>query len=233
MKIQVYILVFFLSILVSSIKGQVLDEIGIYNSLLDSLYKKDYCHKIIKLPYHKCCNILTYNTDSLIECCEQSGIPVQYRVYCTACIEESSLDSMRQLIVVNNPLKSLNWKSDKKYILSKISISSVFYKFLKDCVIDKKPLRYNVNDLKQSDIHFITDPTYKNGDKNYRFGSNGNDFFIGFLSLSRIVTNKEQSLGLFKYTYLGGGLCGYDKYILLYKENGKWKIFKQIKYGDY
>src|SRR5262249_16099086 len=49
----------------------------------------------------------------------------------------------------------------------------------------------------------------------------------GFITLSRVGFNPEQSQALVLVSHYCGGLCASGTYILLQKEDGKWKILKR------
>jgi hypothetical protein len=166
-------------------------------------------------------------------CCKKSNILPEYKVYCIGCINESELDTLELIMATWNTLSSLNISEYKKYILSFIPDTSIFYKFVKGINKDSTKTEYNIETLKNNKIKFMSFADLKAKYQRFQYGLSGNKFYIGILYFSRIITNKSQTLGIFKYTYLGGGLCGYDDYVLVYKENNQWKIYKKINYGVY
>lgn len=52
--------------------------------------------KPFTLHYYKCCNQDTLCGDKMIECCQTSSIPKEFRVYCSYCINKQELDSLNQ-----------------------------------------------------------------------------------------------------------------------------------------
>lgn len=215
------------------LKSQSIDELTIFNSLLDSIYNINTCQKIIYPPYFKCCNQDTLYGDKIVECCQTSTVAKEYRVYCSHCINKQELDSLNQIMVINDSLSTLDLLKSKKYLLTQISKTSRFYDFIKNI---KKPLRtrgFSLDSLKQGNIKFMTIEEFNNSKYEHRFGKTGKDLFLGYFDLSRIYADIEKGLAIFAMNWLGGGTCGYKKLILIYRDGIKWKIEKKIWLGVY
>ena len=215
------------------LKSQSIDELTIFNSLIDSIYNINTCQKIIYPPYYKCCNQDTLYSDKLIECCEKSAIPKEYRVYCSHCINRQELDSLNLIMVINDSLSPLDLTKSKKYLLTQIAKKSKFYDFIKNI---KKPVqsrRYSLDSLKQGNIKFMTTEEFNNSNYAHRYGKTDKQFFLGYFDLSRICVDNINGLAIFKMNWVGGGTCGYERYILIYRDNEAWKIENKIGWGVY
>ena len=215
------------------LKSQSIDELTIFNSLLDSIYDINTCQKIIYPPYYKCCNQDTLYGDKMVACCQTSSISKEYRVYCSYCMNKQEFDSLNQIMVINDSLMTLDIIKSKKYLLTKIPKTSRFYDFIKNI---KKPLRtrgFSLDSLRQGNIKFTTLEEFNNSKYEHRFGKTGKQVLLGYFSLSRIYADKSKDIAIFKMDWVGGGTCGYQKLILIYREGDTWKIEKQIGLGVY
>ncbi len=217
----------------TEVKSQTVSEVAIFNSLLDTLYNINLCVKIIRPPYYKCCNQDTLYGDELVECCKQSSVPQKYRVYCANCLNEQELDSLDLIMLVNNSLSKLRVSDHKSYLLNQIPRDSKFYEFVEKFKETLKPRAYSYDSLRQRKIRFITKETFDIEKRSYRYGKYGKQLFLGYFEFSRIFFDKDRRLGIFEMNWVGGGLCGYDAYILIYYENGVWKMFKRIIWRVY
>lgn len=209
------------------------DEERILNSLMDSLYQIDLCHKIIKPPYYKCCPTDTFLSTKIIECCKESNIPFKFRVYCFDCVNERDLDSLELIVVVNDSLSRFELTNRKRLVTKEISKKSIFYNFLMNSNINIEAKRLAVDSLKQNNIKFLTAKSFKNEGRPKKYGKSGKQFFIGYLNFSRIYFDRKKGLGIFNMSYLGSESCGYSRFVLIQKIKNEWKIFKTITYGDY
>lgn len=215
------------------LKSQSTDELAIFNSLMDSVYDINTCQKIIYPPYYKCCNQDTLFGEKIIECCQASSIPKEYRVYCCYCINKAEFDTLNQIMIINDSLSTLDLAKSKKYLLTRISKTSRFYKFIKNI---RKPIKtrgFSLDSLQQGNIKFMTMPAFNNSKYEHRYGITGKQMFLGYFDLSRIYVDDVKGLAIFKMNWVGGGTCGYEKLILIYRNGGKWKIEQQIGLSVY
>ncbi len=215
------------------IKSQSLDELTIFNSLIDSIYDINTCHKIIYPPYYKCCNQDTLHGHKMDECCKTSSIPKKFRVYCSHCMDKQEFDSLHQIMIIDDSLSTLDLRKYKKYLLTRISKKSKFYDFIKNI---KKPVRtrgYHLDSLKQGNIKFTTLEEFNKQKYEHRFGKSGKQLFLGYFDLSRIYADLTKGIAIFKMNWVGGGTCGYEVLILIYREGITWKIEKKIGMGVY
>ena len=173
------------------VKSQDINELTIFNSLLDSIYD--------------------INT----------------------CVNKQDLDSLNQIMIINDSLSTLDIMKSKNFLLTQIPKTSVFYTFIKNI---RKPLRargFNLDSLRQRNIKFMTREEFDNRKYEHRFGKTGKQFLLGYFDLSRIYTNNTKGIAIFKMNWIGGGTCGYEKLILIYRDGETWKIEKQIGLGVY
>lgn len=215
------------------LKSQTINELTIFNSVIDSIYDINTCQKIIYPPYYKCCNQDTLYGEKVVECCQASSVPKEYRVYCSHCINKQELDSLNQIMIINDSLSTLNLMKSKKYLLTRISKTSRFYDFIKNI---RKPLRtrgFALDSLRQGNIKFMTIDEFNNSKHEHRFGKTGKELFLGYFDLSRIYADTTKGLAIFKMNWVGGGTCGYEKLILIFRDGDTWKIEKQIGLGVY
>ena len=215
------------------LKSQTIDELSIFNSVIDSVYDINTCQKIVYPPYYKCCNQDSLYGDKIVECCNSSPVPEEYRVYCSHCINKQELDSLNQIMVINDSLSTMDLMKLRKYLLTQVSKTSRFY----DMIINyRKPLgtrAFSLDSLKQGNIKFITIEEFNNSKYEHRFGKTGKQFFLGYFDLSRIYADSAKGLAIFKMKWVGGGTCGYEKIILIYRDGDTWKIEKKIGLGAY
>jgi len=172
-------------------KSQGIDELTIFNSLLDSIYD--------------------INT----------------------CVNEQDLDSLNQIMIINDSLSTLDITKSKKYLLTQIPKTSMFYTLIKNI---RKPLKardFNLDSLQQRNIKFMTTEEFDDTKYEHRFGKTGKQLFLGYFDLSRIYADTAKGLAIFKMNWVGGGTCGYEKLILIHRDGDTWKIEKQIGLGVY
>jgi hypothetical protein len=122
-------------------------------------------------------------------------------------------------------------KEQKKYLLNRLGRNSKFYGFVKTFKKTILPRKYDIDSLHQGRIHFITKESFDKENERYIFGRTGSQIFLGFFNFSRLYIDNDNGLALYKMTWLGGGLCGYDNLILLSRQNGQWKFEKRIMLG--
>jgi hypothetical protein len=213
--------------------GQGFSEVEIFNSLLDSLYSIEYCHDIIRPPYYKCCDNDSLPLVDFVNCCQSSEIPKEYRKYCKGCLNESDLKSLKQIIIVKDSLSKLDLTEHKKYLLSKIPKESDFYRLIKKSNFSIPTISFNSESLQQDNISFEKKSYYDNLGLTYIMGKYNNDFFIGYFSFSRVYFDELKNIGIFHFGYLGSPDCGYEEYILFYRDKQDFKIYKKIMYGVY
>ena len=173
------------------VKSQVIDELAIFNSLLDSIYD--------------------INT----------------------CVNKQDLNSLNQIMIINDSLSTLDIMKSKNYLLTQIPKTSMFYTFIKNI---RKPLRargFNLDSLRQQNIKFMTLEQFDNRKYEHHFGKTGKQWFLGYFDLSRIYADITKGLAIFKMNWVGGGTCGYEKIILIYRDGDTWKIEKQVGLGVY
>ncbi|MBK7376823.1 MAG: hypothetical protein KAY50_06445 [Chitinophagaceae bacterium] len=218
-----------------STKAQQIDNAKIFNELMNELYRIEDCHKIIKPPFFKCCPADTFSSiKQIMDCCNQSNIPLSKRVYCTECINESELDTLEFLIIINDTLATLNKVKCKNIVLKELTKKSAYYDFVNN--IDKfqtSPFKLNITSLKQKNVTFITKSSFLSQSKEIKYGKMGKQFTIGYMNFSSIVFNRKMTLGVFQVTFLGGRLCGYSRYVLIRRSNNEWNIYKKIPLGDF
>jgi hypothetical protein len=214
------------------LQSQVADELSIVNLSIDSTYDINTCLKIIRPPYHKCCEQDTLYGDKLIECCDKSTVSKQFKVYCSRCVDEKEFDTLKLLMVVSGTTEQLEiTKDQKKYLLNRLGRNSKFYDFLKNL---KKPIlakKYDIGSLHQGRIHFITKETFEKENRWQTFGKSGTQILLGCFNFSSLYIDNDKGLALYKMTWLGGGLCGYNNLILLSRQNGQWRFDKKIMVG--
>jgi hypothetical protein len=173
------------------VKSQSIDELTIFNSLLDSIYD--------------------INT----------------------CINKQDLDSLNPIMIINDSLSTLDIMKSKKYLLTQIPKTSRFFALIKNI---RKPLKargFNLDSLEQWNIKFMTTEEFDNRKYEHRFGKTGKQLFLGYFDLSRIYVDNMKGIAIFKMNWIGGGTCGYEKLILIYRDRDTWKIEKQIGLGVY
>ena len=214
-------------------KSQADNEIKIYNSLIDSLYELNTCFKIIYPPFYKCCDSDTLYGDDMIKCCENSSVPKQYRIYCPRCANKQDFDTSNVLMVVTESFSTLDIKQDKKYLLSQVDKNSIYYDFIKSIKKPTPSRQLPADSIKQQNIKFITKKEFDRNGFIHRYGKTGKQILLGYFDFSRIYIDNAKKLGLCKINWVGGGTCGYDKYFLIYRENGIWKLYKRIWKGVY
>jgi hypothetical protein len=169
----------------------------------------------------------------MIKCCENSSVPKQYRIYCPSCANKQDFDTSNVLMVVNESFSTLDIKQDKKYLLSQVDKNSTYYDFIKSI---KKPTlsrHLPADSIKQQNIKFITKKGFDKNGFVHRYGKYGKQILLGYFDFSRMYIDNENGIGLFKINWLGGGTCGYDKYFLIYRYYGTWKLYKRIWKGVY
>ncbi len=214
-------------------KSQADNEIKIYNSLIDSIYEIETCFKIIYPPFYKCCDNDTLYGLEKVKCCEKSNVPKQFQINCYNCADKAQFDTLNVLMVVNESFSSLDIKKDKKYLLTHFDKKSIFYKFIADIKTITKSKKLPADSIRQQNIKFITKAEFDKKDFVHRFGKYENQILLGYFDFSRIYIDKEKGIGIFKMNWVGGGTCGYDKYIIIQRENDRWKICKKIWLGVY
>ncbi len=209
------------------------DEVSIYNSLLDSMYTLNTCFKIVYPPYYKCCDIDSLHETEEIECCEQSKIPKEYRVYCGMCFNKADYDSLNVYMITTEELLDIKLtKDEKKYVLNKLERKSPYYQLIKQADNLSK-IHLAVSKLKQGNIQFITQKDYELKSKSHRYGKWGKEILLGYFELSRIKFDSSGERGFFIMNWVGGGTCGYRQIKLINFSERKWKIVKTIGLGVY
>jgi hypothetical protein len=136
-------------------------------------------------------------------------------------------------MMVNESFSTLNVEHDKKYPLSQIDKNSVYYNFIKGIKRATLSSKLSADSLKQQNIKFITKADFAKNGFEQRFGKYRKQIFLDYFDFSRIHIDKTKGLGLFRINWLGGSLCGYNKYFLIYRVNDVWKIYKKIETGVY
>src|SRR6185437_2470014 len=120
------------------VKSQGIDELTIFNSLLDSIYDINIC------------------------------------------VNKQDLDSLNQIMIINDSLSTLDIMKSKNFLLTQIPKTSVFYTFIKNI---RKPLRargFNLDSLRQWNIKFMTTEEFDNRKYEHRFGKTGKQFLLGY-----------------------------------------------------
>ena len=168
------------------VKSQGIDELTIFNSLLDSIYDINTCQKI------------------------------------------QEFDSLNQIMVINDSLSTLDILKSKKNLLTQLPKTSKFYDFIKNMKSPLKTRGFSLDSLRQGNIKFMTIEEFNNSNYEHGYGKNGKQVFLGYFDLSRIYVDNANGLALFKMNWVGGGTCGYEKLILIYRDGDKWKIEKKI-----
>lgn len=215
------ILFFILTIFVLSCKNEKTeyDEISIYNELLDSLYNIEYCHIPMLPPNHNPDFVDTNST-------RYKNYSLRFKNKMNEFYAE--LDTLNLIVFTKDSFSELNLELDKDFILQNLgeSDSSFIQLVNSGKVIPTKKL--NLTSLKQKNILFSNrnelDSTFR-----CEYGINNNDFLIGTITLSRILLDEKQKIGILKFGYFGGCQCGYGNYIFIQKnENNKWIIIKTL-----
>jgi len=118
-------------------------------------------------------------------------------------------------------------------MLTRISKTSKFYGFVKSIKKPVKTRAYKIDSLKQGNIKFLTMEQFNNQKYGHRFGKSGKQLFLGYFDLSRIYADIKKGIAIFKMNWIGGGLCGYEDLILIYRDGATWKIEQKIGLGVY
>jgi hypothetical protein len=217
----------------SQVQPQIINEIKIYNSLIDSLYGLQTCFKIINPPFYRCCDVDTLSGKDYIKCCESSSVPKKYRVYCSICVNKQQFDTLNVLMIVSDSLLSLDIRKDKKFLLSRIDKNSAYYDFIKTIKHSIASRKLTADSLRQQNIKFIAAADFDESGFTRDFGKREKQIFLGYLNFSRIYIDPNKGLGLFKVDWLGGSMCGYNRYFLIHRVDDVWKIYKIIWVGVY
>jgi len=196
-----------------------INEIHIYNTLLNDLYSIEYCHFPMIPPEHYL-GIADTNSDSY------KKYELRYNKTITEFYQD--IDTLNLILFVFDSLKKLDLTKDRDFLLNHLSIhDSSYIRLIKknDSTSSKK---LDITQLHQRNINFIN---FNKMDSNIRchFGKKKGDFLIGVIGLSSILFDEEQKIGIFNFNYTGSCNCGYGEYVFIRKdENGKWIIVKKI-----
>jgi len=195
------------------------DELSIYNDLLDSLYNIEYCHRPMIAPNNRP-DLLDKNS-------------TQYKEYVLLYEDKmnefhNKLDSMDLILIMKDSLLELNLELDKKILLRELAESDSLFIRLLNKTNNIPSKKIELNRLKQSNIKFKNkteiDSTFR-----CEYGINNNDFLIGSISLSRILLDEKQNIGILKFGFIGGCSCGYGVFVFIQKDgNNKWEIVKTV-----
>lgn len=207
------------------------NEILIYNTLLDSLYNVMYCHNGMYFPRFR-----FYNKDTTTK--EYKEYVFQYEKWKSdreSWIKEfkQELDTLELITFVKDSFTTLDLDKGKEFLLKEMNQKdSLFVMLLKNkkLFLESKPLI--IDSLKQGKIKFLSEqlPFFKNTDF-FQYGKVDRNFYIGQIELSRIYIDEKKEIGIFHFDYIGGGKCGYGRYVFIIKINDKWVIYKMI--GDW
>ena len=190
------------------------DEHEIISSVLDSIYKIDYCHPIASFPK---------NIDSL-----------QYnRIKKRSLVSEKDRDTIKKIITISDSLVTLNIENHKNYILEKLKASTKEFNFVKNLNIKLNSKKLKTELIKQNGIKFLTRLSAEKEGIRLHFGKKDTILNIGSMIFSRVIYSKKSNTGLFHYTYIGDPNCGYNSYIIFSKKDSKWVYQRTIYTGAF
>ena len=186
------------------------DEHEIISSVLDSIYKIDYCHPIAKFPKY---------IDSL----------EFKRIKKRSLISERERDTIKKIITISDSLVSLNIEDHKNYILKSLDTSTSEFNFVKNLKTNLNSKKIKAELIKQNGIKFLTRFSAKKEGIRLHFGKKDTVLNIGSMIFSRVTYSEKSNIGLFHFTYIGDPNCGYNSYIIFSKKGSKW-IYKKTIY---
>ena len=217
----------------SNAQSQKIDELTIVNESLDSTYDLRTRFHIIEPPYFKCCDNDTLRGAKRKACCDQSGIPEEFRVNYYGCINRETFDTLDQLMIIDDTAFVFDLKDEKKYILERLGKDSKFYDFVKDFKRKVSAKKNNVESIHQGKIRFLSKSTFDIEKRTYSFGRSGKQMLLGHFRISRIYIDKNKAIAMYRMSWLGGVLCGYDNLVFLSLQSGVWKDERKIMTGVY
>lgn len=215
------ILFLILTIFVLSCKNEKTeyDELSIYNDLLDSLYNIEYCHRPMIAPDNRP-DLLDKNSTKY----KEYVILYEDKMYDF----HNNLDSMDLIIIMEDSLLELNLELDKKFLIRKLVESDSLYIRLLNKTNNIPSKKIELNRLEQNNIEFKNISEIDSAFK-CEYGINNNDFLIGSISISRILLDEKQTIGILNFGFTGGCSCGYGIFVFIQRnENNKWEIIKTI-----
>jgi len=189
-----------------------LNEISVYNDLLDTLYSIKFCHFSMIHPEH----LPVKPSKDYIE--KYNAALAKFK---------ADLDSTQLRVYVYDSLYQLDLKTNKEFLLERLDSKDSLYKKL--IVNNTKSLAsrlFHVDSLAQKGILFKNMREVKD---EFKYGQVDDGLNIGVASFSRICFNKSYDTGICYFTYIGSPKCGYGKYLLIKKEDEKWVLHKSIK----
>lgn len=175
----------------------------IINSLLDSIYTVKLC-----FPYYILSNRSKKN--SQVNKHKLSSIKERDTIQKIVILKDNSLDEL-----------FLEEKT-KSYVKRRLGETSTAYQVIKN---SKKlvSLQFKPELLKQQRVEFLTKKQAELRNINTsRFGKQDFILNVGFMYFSRVYFSPKHNYGFFKYTYIGGGTCGFNALIFFSKKKEKW-----------
>lgn len=193
-------------------------ELNIYNQLFDSLYSVEYCSGLYR-PRQK-----FYN--------DSNSFNNDLRKYFSDKKEFfNKLDSLQLIIYVYDTLTETRVKNDYHHILKVLKNynDTLFNVFPFFTSLNTSKRNFCIDSLFQENIHFRNariDTLSEEDD--FPFGFYKNEYRIGFIHFSRIIMDYSKTMGIFYFYFKGGIRCAYGEYVLIYKKENTWKIYKRI-----
>jgi len=201
-------------------------EIDIYNELLDSLYSIRYC------------NIIMIEPDQYFSIGPDEVDSAKYYAYKERYEREigefyARLDTTEKIVFVIDTLSEISLLNEEEFIKSKLNPSDSAYVGLLSTF---KPARaFHIDSLEQSNITIrsyskyttLYNPKYP-GLSEPQFHFVDDEYWIGIISFSRLLIDRENDVGIFEFAYTGGGDCAYGGYYLINKINNRWLIHMRL-----